>query len=58
MPQEYEGLFDLIEKDQNAKEFYSTLPDYMKEMMSQRSQNVRTEEELRDYAEMLSRGDH
>ena len=58
MPEKYNVLFDLVERNKEAGKFYSSLPDYVKEMMSQRADNVQTEEELRDYAEMLTRGDH
>lgn len=58
MSQYKSGLFQLIDQNESANSFYSQLPDYVKEMIAQRADQVSTEEELRNYAEMLTRGDH
>lgn len=53
----YNGLYDLIDGEIEASEYFNSLPDYVKEAISERADNVCTEEELKDYAENLLRGD-
>ncbi len=57
MSQKYSGLDELIQSNSEAGQYYSSLPQYVKEMISQRGDNVNSLESLRDYAENLLRGD-
>jgi len=57
MTQKYNDLQSLLSADGQAREFYSSLPDYVKDHISTRAQNVNTYKSLRDYAENLLRGD-
>ncbi len=57
MDKKYSGLNQLIAQDTQAKEYYNKLPDYVRDQMSQREQNINSLESLKDYAENLLRGD-
>lgn len=57
MPKKYDSLNSLINADQNAKQYFSNLPDYVREQISSRGSNVNSFESLKDYAENLLRGD-
>ena len=57
MQQKYNDLFNLIEHDQEANRYYSSLPGYVKQAMQLRAQNVNSIESLQDYAENLLRDD-
>jgi hypothetical protein len=54
----YNGLFDLIDNDGESDEFFSALPAYVKDMIGQRAEDIRSKEELFAYADNLLRGDH
>ena len=56
MGQKYASLDALLAEDSQAKSFYSSLPDYVRESISQRGGNVNSFESLKDYAENLLRG--
>lgn len=51
------SLFDLLENNHRAKEYFMSLPDYVQGMIQQRSNNVHTEKELHTYANNLLAGD-
>ena len=53
----YPNVYDLIEHEQAAKEYFNKLPDYVREQICTRSQNVNSFSSLKDYAENLTRGD-
>ncbi len=53
----YRDLNQLIRCDREADNYFSTLPDYVREQISQRGSNVNSLSSLRDYAENLLRGD-
>ena len=53
----YHTLNELIAQDTEAGEYFSLLPDYVQEMISQRGDNVNSLASLQDYAENLLRGD-
>lgn len=53
----YSGLDELLCGDPAAKDYFSTLPDYVREQISSRGGNVNSLASLRDYAENLTRGD-
>ena len=57
MPKKYNGLDSLISQDQKAKQYFSSLPDFVRDQITTRAQNVNTYASLRDYAENLLRGD-
>ena len=57
MDEKYSGLDALVQSNQQANSFYSALPDYVQDQISQRKQNVNSYESLVDYAENLLRGD-
>lgn len=57
MGQKYPGLYELMEQDQEAKQYFSGLPDYVREQIASRANNVNSIESLQDYAENLLRGD-
>jgi len=47
----------LIKNDAEANQYFILLPDYVREQISTRGDNVNSLESLRDYAENLLRGD-
>lgn len=53
----YDGLGDMLKSDPAIFDYYTGLPDYVRSMIARRSQNVCTEDELRNYADNLMRGD-
>ncbi len=57
MTDKYIDLFDMMEQDPEAEDYYVNLPDYIKDMIDDRADNVRTFEELRNYADNLLSGD-
>lgn len=57
MPKKYAGLHELIEQDKEANRYYQSLPDYVKDTMQTRSQNINSFSSLCDYAENLLRND-
>ncbi len=54
---QYSDLFELIQQDQKAEQFYNSLPGYVKEQMATRAQGVNSYESLCHYAENLTKGD-
>ncbi len=54
----YSGLHNLISEDYEANQYFSSLPEYVKEQISQRDHNINSFESLRDYAENVLRGDN
>lgn len=57
MQEQYQNLYQLIQQDSEAGRYYSCLPDFVKESISQRADSVNSFENLRDYAENLTRDD-
>ncbi|MPN51035.1 hypothetical protein SDC9_198676 [bioreactor metagenome] len=53
----YRDLYNLIEHDSEAKKYFYSMPDFVREGISERSGNVNSIQSLRDYAENLLRGD-
>ncbi len=54
----YANLNALLKGDAKAKQYYDSLPDYVKEQISSRGENVNSMASLQDYAENLTRGDN
>ena len=57
MAKKYPDLNALIEQDQAAGQYYASLPDYVREMISQRATSVNSFESLQNYADNLLQGD-
>lgn len=57
MARKYPDLSALLDSDAQAREYYNSLPDYVRSSIEQRSGNVNSLESLQDYAENLLRGD-
>jgi len=57
MQPKYNNLTDLISQDGEASSYFNSLPDYVREMISSRGDNVNSVASLQDYAENLLRGD-
>lgn len=55
--QKFHNMYDLFERDSQAKKYFESLPDYVKEQIDTRADNVNSFASLRDYAENLLRGD-
>ncbi len=54
----YADLNALLKGDPKAKQYYDSLPDYVKEQIASRGENVNSMASLQDYAENLTRGDN
>jgi len=57
MPDKYSDLYSLIDEDNEANSYFASLPYYIKQSVSSRSQNINSFDSLRDYAENLLRDD-
>lgn len=55
--EKYSGLLELTKQNNEASQYFSSLPSYVKEQINQRADNINSFESLRDYAENLLRGD-
>lgn len=53
----YPDLESLLRSEPEAKHYFDTLPDYAREQISTRSENVNSFASLKDYAQNLLRGD-
>ena len=49
--EQYYDLFDLLEEDPEAEEFYLELPEYVREFIEDRADSVRSLADLRVCAE-------
>jgi len=56
--QKYPGLNEVLENESEARQYFNTLPDYVREQIQSRSGGVNSFESLKDYAENLLRGDN
>lgn len=57
MEQRYSGMYAMFEQEPEAKRYFESLPDYVREQIGTRADSVNTYSGLRDYAENLLRGD-
>lgn len=57
MSARYRDLQSLIAQDSNARQYYDSLPDYVRDQIGTRADSVNSIESLQDYAENLLRGD-
>lgn len=53
----YDNLYNLIRENPEASRYFHSLPEYVRESVSKRAQNINSIESLRDYAENLTRDD-
>ena len=53
----YPNLDELIKNDSEANQYFFSLPDYVRDQINTRSENVNSLASLQDYAENLLRGD-
>lgn len=53
----YPNLDTMLRANAEAKAYFQTLPDYVREQISTRPSGVNSLESLKDYAENLTRGD-
>ena len=53
----YRDLDALLQNDPNAKHYFDTLPDYVREQIRTRSSGVNSFASLKDFAQNLTRGD-
>jgi hypothetical protein len=58
MQKKYGDLHRLMQEDKRAKDYFDSLPEYVRKAVSQRPQGVNSLESLKSYAENLTRGDH
>ena len=57
MQNKYPSLFQLIDHDYEANQYFSSLPSYVQEQMCRRADSINSTASLQDYAENLLRGD-
>ncbi len=53
----YENLNDLLNQNSRADDFFEALPSYVQEMIRERGNNIRSEHDMRMYAENIVQGD-
>ena len=53
----YQDLYALLADEPEAKKYYNSLPDYVRDQISTRPTGISTLEDLQDYAENLLRRD-
>ena len=51
------NLNDMLTNNKNLNSYYESLPDYVKESINLHADNIKSEEELRDYADKLLEND-
>ena len=51
------GLDGLLGTSPAARQYFNSLPEYVQEMIVQRRQNIKSEDELHNYADNLTQGD-
>ncbi len=53
----YSGLNDLLRDNKEASAFFASLPDYVKDGISKRADNINSFASLKTYANNLTQGD-
>ena len=51
------GLQDLIQQNSSANAYFASLPSYVQEIIMERAENIRSEDDLKCYANNLLAGD-
>ncbi len=54
---EYNGLYDLLDNDEESNDFYTALPAFIKDSIDQRAEVICNRDELYAYAESLMQGE-
>ena len=54
----YTDLTALLDSNVEAKNYFNSLPAYVKDQINDRAENINSFESLRDYSENLLRGDN
>ena len=57
MHAKYPNLNTMLRVNNEAKAYFNSLPDYVREQIRSRPSGVNSFESLKDYAENLTRGD-
>lgn len=57
MEQKYDNLFSLLNSNNEAQQYFDTLPDYVKEAISERANGINSYESLRHCADNFTKGD-
>ncbi len=57
MGPKFDNMYLLFEGDPEARRYFEDLPDYVRDQIKSRADNVNSIDSLRDYAENLLRGD-
>lgn len=57
MDKKYPDLYALMKQDKQAKDYYDSLPGYVRDAISQRAGGVNSFESLCHYAENLTKDD-
>jgi len=57
MNTKYPNLDTMLRTNSEAKAYFNSLPDYVREQICTRPSGVNSLESLKDYAENLTRGD-
>ncbi len=57
MLKKYNDLYNLIQDDKNAYNYFNNLPEYVKSTMTDRADSINSFESLRHYAENITQGD-
>ena len=57
MSEKYASLDRLLEKNAEARAFFSRLPEYVREQIKTRADSINSFESLSDYADNLTRGE-
>ena len=55
---DYPNLNSMLHSEPGARDYFASLPDYVREQISTRYNSVNSFDSLRDYAENLLRGDN
>jgi len=58
MIKKYPSLNELLKNDSGAKKYYDSLPDYVRDQINSRGDDVNSIQSLQDYSENLLRGDN
>ena len=53
----YHNLTEMLAVNHTAHAYFDSLPDYIRQMITERGSNVHTADELQAYADKLLRGD-
>lgn len=57
MSKKYDSLYSLVEYDRAAREYFSSLPDYVQEAAASRSDNICSMDSLQGYVDSFLAGD-